>query len=219
MLITGASSGIGAATAKAAAANGWKVVLAARSADKLATLVSSIGETKAIAVNCDVTREEDVKSCIEAAASFGSLKAVFANAGLGATSSGSESGDTDNWRQMIDVNIWGLCLTVRYSLPELRKHAGHLLITGSSAGRSIVKGSVYGATKWFVHGYGQNLAMEMAEWGGRCTVIAPGMVDTPFFDTPKPGALTAEDVAEAVMYAVQQPHRVGIREILMTPNG
>ena len=219
MLITGASSGIGAATASAAVAKGWKVVLAARSGDKLADLVSSLGSERALAVSCDVTDEDDVKACVSKAASFGTLTAAFANAGLGASSSGSEAGDTANWREMIDVNIWGLCLTVRHCLPELRKTKGHLLLTGSRAGRSAIKGSVYGATKWFVQGYGQNLAIEMAEWGGRCTIIAPGMVDTPFFDTPKPNALTATDVANAVIFAVEQPHRVDVREILMAPNG
>ena len=98
---------------------------------------------------------------VASAAAFGTLTAVFANAGLGATVAGSETGDTANWREMIDVNIWGLCLTARHALPELRKtENGHLLMTGSRAGRNNISGSVYGATKWFVHGYGQNLAAE-----------------------------------------------------------
>ncbi len=220
ILITGASSGIGAATARAAAAKGWKVALAARSKDRLSDLVAELGNEQALAIGCDVTREEDVVAMVAAAAGFGNLTAVFANAGLGATGTGSEAGDTSNWREMIDVNIWGLCLTVKYALPELRKaENGHLLMTGSRAGRNNIKGSVYGATKWFVHGYGQNLAAEMAEWGGRCTVIAPGMVDTPFFDTPKPNALQAEDVAGAVMFALEQPARVAVREVYMTPGG
>lgn len=220
LLITGASSGIGAATARAAVAKGWRVALAARSKDRLSGLVAELGNEKALAVGCDVTREEDVVETVASAAGFGDLTAVFANAGLGATGAGSEAGDTANWREMIDVNIWGLCLTAKYALPELRKaENGHLLMTGSRAGRNNIKGSVYGATKWFVHGYGQNLAAEMAEWGGRCTVIAPGMVDTPFFDTPKPNALKAEDVAGAVMFALEQPARVAVREVFLTPGG
>lgn len=218
MLITGASSGIGAATAAAAVEKGWRVVLAARSGDKLKELASELGTGNALPVSCDVTNEDQVRRCIDEAAGFGTLAAVFANAGIGASSTGSEAGDTQNWRQMIDINIWGLCLTVRHSLPKLRQTKGHLLLTGSRAGRIALKGSVYGATKWFVHGYGQNLAIEMAEWGGRCTVIAPGMVDTPFFDTPRSDALTAEDVAGAVMYAVEQPERVNVREVFMVPN-
>ena len=167
-----------------------------------------------------MTIEQEVAAAVSAAVGFGTLKAVFANAGLGATRAGSETGDTSNWREMIDVNIWGLCLTVRHALPELRRAGdGHLLMTGSRAGRANIKGSVYGGTKWFVHGYGQNLAEEMSEWGGRCTVIAPGMVDTAFFDTPKPAALHAADVAEAVMFAIEQPPRVAVREVYLTPGG
>ncbi len=218
LLITGASSGIGAATARAAVAKGWKVALAARSQDRLADIVAELGSGNALAIGCDVTKEEDVAAMISDAAAFGTLRAVFANAGLGATIAGSEAGETANWREMIDVNIWGLCLTVRHALPELRKaENGHLLMTGSRAGRNHMKGSVYGATKWFVHGYGQNVADEMAEWGGRCTVIAPGMVDTPFFGSPKPDAMKAQDIAGAVMFALEQPPRVNVREVYMTP--
>ena len=82
-----------------------------------------------------------------------------------------------------------------------------------------LSGSVYGASKWFVHGYGGNLAQEMAEWGGRCTVIAPGMVNTAFFDEPKPDKLQPEDVANAVAYALNAPHHANVREVFMMPNG
>jgi len=215
--ITGASTGIGAATAKAAAARGWKVALAARSTDKLEALVEEIGSDKALALACNVTRQEDVAEAVDKAAEFGPIHAAFANAGTGATAPGCEGGDPDNWRQMIDINVWGLVLTCKAALPHLKQVKGHMLLTGSQAGRTHMPGAVYGATKWFVHGFGQNLHMEMNEWGGRCTVIAPGMVDTPFFDEPKPGALTSEDVAEAVVYALEQPHRVAVREIFLTP--
>jgi len=217
ILITGASTGIGAATARHLAVSGWRVALAARSAEKLDGLVTEIGTDRARALACDVADEASVAAAVAGAAEFGPLHAVFANAGLGATVPGAESGETANWREMIDVNIWGLCLTVKHSLPHLRATKGHMILTGSRAGRTILKGSVYGATKWFVHGFGQNLSQEMAEWGGRCTVIAPGMVDTPFFDTPKPGALTAEDVAAAVSHALAQPPHVNTGEIMLTP--
>jgi len=217
MLITGASTGIGAATARLLAEKGWRVALAARSTEKLSDLVSEIGPAKARAIACDVTDEASVASAVAQAAAFGPLHAVFANAGLGATVPGSENGETGNWRAMIDTNVWGLCLTVKHALPHLHETRGHMLLTGSQAGRTHMKGSVYGATKWFVHGYAQNLRLEMNEWGGRCTVIAPGMVDTPFFDEPKPGALTAEDVARAVVHALEQPARVNTGEVFLTP--
>lgn len=218
LLITGASTGIGAATARAASAAGWNVALIARSADKLADLAAEIGDD-ALALPCDVADPDDMRGAVAATVQrFGALDAAFANAGLGVTASGAEGGDIDNWRQMIDVNVWGLCLTAKLALPELRKTKGHMLLTGSRAGRSVLKGSVYGATKWFVHGFGQNLSEEMKEWGGRCTVIAPGMVDTPFFDDPKPEGMEPEDVARAVLYALEQPPHVAVNEIYMTPN-
>ena len=218
LLITGASTGIGRATAEAAVQAGWKVALAARSGNTLEELVGALGADRALAVPTDVTDPAQVETMIAKARAFGQLTSVFANAGLGASAAGTEKGELDNWREMIDVNIWGLCLTVKFAMPVLRQvKGGHILLTGSRAGRVTLPGSVYGATKWFVHGYGQNLAAEMAEWGGRCTVIAPGMVDTPFFDEPKPQALKAEDVANAVMYALAQPAEVNVGEVLLSP--
>ncbi len=218
LLITGASTGIGAAAARAAAAAGWRVGLAARSAEKLEALSSEIGDA-ALALPGDVTSESDQKAWVEACVSaWGGLDAAFANAGIGATAPGTEGGETANWRAMLDVNLWGALLTAKTALPELRKTTGHFVVTGSNAGRRHMKGSIYGATKWFVHGWAGNLAMEMEEWGGRCTVLAPGMVDTPFFDSPKPDGLTPEDVAEALLFALSQPARVNVREVHVTPN-
>ena len=219
LLITGASTGIGAATARKAAAAGWKVALVARSADKLSALVDEIGADRAAAFVCDVAREAEVERAVAQAADFGALEAVFANAGLGSTQPGVEGGDPANWRQMLDVNVWGVMLTAHYALPYLRAAGGHMVITGSNAGRRTVKGSIYGASKWFVHGFARNLAAEMDEWGGRCTLIAPGMVDTPFFDSPKPDGLDADAVADAVLYALSQPKGVSVGEILVTPQG
>ncbi len=218
LMITGASSGIGAATARAAAEAGWNVVLTARSQDKLDALVAEIGDS-ALAIDCDVSDADSVSRAVAFAVDrFGGLDAVFANAGVGATQMGTEAGELDNWRQMLDTNIWGALLTARMSLPELRKTKGHFLVTGSRAGRSVMKGSVYGATKWFIHGWAQNLAEEMREWGGRCTVIAPGMVDTPFFDEPKPQGLRPEDVARATLYALEQPASMNVNEVYVMPN-
>ncbi len=102
-------------------------------------------------------------------------------------------------------------------MPHLAEHKGHMLLTGSAAGRRHIPGSVYGASKWFVHGYGGNLAEEMKSFGGRCTVIAPGMVDTPFFDEPKPGKLRAEDVARAVLFALEADETCAVNEVFITP--
>jgi NADP-dependent 3-hydroxy acid dehydrogenase YdfG len=218
LLITGASSGIGAATARAAAAAGWSVGLVARSADRLEALAAEIGRDRALPLVCDVADAEAQQAAVAALVErFGRLDAAFANAGLGASTPGVEAGDPADWRTMLEVNIWGLLATAKATLPELRKTRGQLLLTGSRAGRTTIKGSVYGATKWFVHGLALNLMEEMREWGGSCTIIAPGMTDTPFFDTAKPDALQAEDVANAVLYTLQQPARVAMGEVYLLP--
>ena len=148
---------------------------------------------------------------------FGRIDIAFANAGIGATCPGTENGDPDNWRDMVLTNVLGCVLTARVCLPEIRKNAGHILLTGSRAGRTAIKGSVYSATKWAVTGYGANLREELSGTGARVTLIEPGVVDTPFFAEPKPQALAAEDVARAVIYAVSQPPHVDVAEILVLP--
>ena len=218
LLITGASSGIGAATARAAAAAGWSVGLIARSAEKLDALAQELGPDRALPLACDVADAAAQGKAVAAlVARFGRLDAAFANAGRGSRQPGVETGDLDDWRSMLDANIWGPLVTCKVCLPELRKTKGQILLTGSRAGHIALKGSIYGATKWFVHGFAANLRDEMQEWGGRCTVIAPGMTDTPFFDTAKPDKLKAEDVARAVLYTLEQPAHVTVGEVLLLP--
>ena len=143
--------------------------------------------------------------------------AAYANAGRGLSKPGTEAGDLDDIRGMIDLNVMGVVLTARALLPHLRKTRGTLVLTGSAAGRQHIKGSIYGATKWFVHGYAGNLAEEMREWGGRCCVVAPGMVDTAFFDDGAPDKLQPDDVAAAVMQMITAPDRAAIREVYLMP--
>jgi NADP-dependent 3-hydroxy acid dehydrogenase YdfG len=218
-LITGASSGIGAATARMAVQAGYRVGLAARSVDRLKSLAEELGgREKAIAIACDVASLDDQQAMVEATLkAFGRIDVVFANAGIGATMPGTEHGDADNWRQMVLTNVLGCVLTAKVCLPEIKKNRGHILLTGSRAGRQPFKGSVYGATKWAVTGYGYNLREELLGTGARVTLIEPGLVDTPFFDEPKPQGLRADDVARAVMYAVSQPAHVDVSEIMILP--
>lgn len=216
LFITGASSGIGAATAKAAAAAGWNVGLMARSKDKLDALAGEIGDS-ALAVPGDVTDFDEVAKAMAAVAeAFGGIDAVFANAGRGLKGSG-DAPDPDDVQGMIDLNIMGLLHTVRAGLDYLKDSKGTLVLTGSAAGRRHIPGSIYGATKWFVHGYAGNMAEAMREWGGRCTVVAPGMVDTAFFDEAKPDKLAAEDVADAVIHAITAHPRAAVREVFLMP--
>jgi NADP-dependent 3-hydroxy acid dehydrogenase YdfG len=216
-LITGASSGIGAATARHAAREGYRLVLAARSEEKLAGLARELDSERALAVRCDVTEWEDQQRMVAATLdTFGQLDVVFANAGFGAPRGFLES-DVEHWRAMVLTNVYGAALTIRATLPAVREARGHVLLTGSVAGRRALPGSLYSATKWAVTAMGESLRQEVEGSGVRVTLIEPGMVDTPFFDNRPRGALEADDVARAVMFAVSQPPHVGVNEILVRP--
>lgn len=219
LLITGASSGIGAATVRAAVKAGWQVALLARSRDALEKLAAELGDA-ALALPCDITERDQLSEAVaKTVERFGGLDAVYAIAGKGSSSPGIEQGDPDDWHAMIHLNVLAVLTTAHATLPHLRKTKGHFVVTGSKAGRDHMKGSVYGATKWFVQGLAGNLAEEMREWGGRCTLITPGMVDTPFFDEPKPDKIQPDDVANAVVFALSQPRSADVREIHIMPSG
>jgi NADP-dependent 3-hydroxy acid dehydrogenase YdfG len=223
LLITGASSGIGAATARAASEAGYRLVLGARRKRELDELARELGGAdRALARGCDVTNWSDVEGLVEAALSrFGQVDAVFANAGFGAKRGFLEE-SVEHWKAMIDTNILGVALTIRATLPHLLDRGdGHYLLTGSIAGRRIIPGSLYSATKWAVSAMGESLRQELrgthSSEGIRVTVIAPGMVDTEFFDERPSKALAADDIAAAAMYALSQPPHVDVNEIVVRP--
>jgi NADP-dependent 3-hydroxy acid dehydrogenase YdfG len=218
ILITGASSGIGAACAHSAIDAGHTVVLAARSEQKLKDLVAELGENAAYAITCDVTDPAAQAAMFKQANDkFGRIDVVFANAGVGATAMGTENGDIDNFREMILINNLGVAITAKLAIPYLKASKGQLLVTGSRAGNVVLNGSVYGATKWFIRGYVKNLAAELSGTGVRVSNIEPGMVDTPFFDEGKPDALRAEDIANAFLYVISQPDHVLVADIQVYP--
>lgn len=220
-LITGASSGIGAATARQAAQAGYRLALAARSADRLQTLADELGgDERALAVACDVTEWEQQQALVARTLdAFGRLDVVFANAGFGAGRSFLGS-DPDHWRAMVLTNVYGAALTLRATLPALREARGHLLLTGSVAGRRVLPGSLYSCTKHAVTAMAEAVRQELDGSGVRVTLISPGMVDTPFFDAGAPEwALRENDVADAVLYAVSRPPHVDVNEILVRPTG
>ena len=223
LLITGASSGIGAATARAAAEAGYRLVLGARSEDKLAALAEELGgDDRAIAVRCDVTEWEDNERLAAAAIeAFGGFDAVFANAGFGATRGFLEE-SPEQWRSMVLTNVLGVAYTIRATLPHLlERDRGHFLITSSVAGRRTLPGSLYSATKQAVTAIGEALRAELRTMHDntsiRVTLIEPGMVDTPFFDNRPQNALRDEDIASAVIFALSQPDHVDVNEILIRP--
>ena len=214
-LITGASTGIGAATARHAAEAGYRLVLAARSEDKLEALASEVG---GLAVRCDVTEWENQQALVKRALDeFGRIDVAFANAGFGGAR-GFENGTPEEWKEMVLTNVYGCALTIRATMPALRDAKGHLLLTGSVAGRRALPGSLYSATKWAVTAMGEAARLDFNDTGVRVTLIEPGLVDTPFFDDPPTiEALQADDIARAVMYAVSQPAHVDVNEILVRP--
>jgi NADP-dependent 3-hydroxy acid dehydrogenase YdfG len=218
LLITGASSGIGAATARQARAAGWRVVLAARSIDRLEQLAEELGgPDHALAVRCDVTDWDDQRRMVQSALdSFEALDAAFANAGFGGPR-GFLKDTPEHWREMILTNVYGAALTVRATIPALTTSQGHLLLTSSVAGRRVLAGSIYSCTKHAVTAMGEAARQDLHGSGVRVTLIEPGMVDTPFFENRPSDALHDEDVARAVMFALEQPPHVNINEILLRP--
>ena len=214
-LITGASTGIGAATARHAADAGYKVVLAARSEDKLRALADELG---GLAVRCDVTEWDDQQALVARTLDeYGRLDVAFANAGFGGAR-GFKAGTPEEWKSMVLTNVYGAALTIRAAYDALVDARGHLLLTSSVAGRRALPGSFYSVTKHAVTAMGEAARQELTEHGVRVTLIEPGIVDTPFFDNkPQIEALEDDDIARAVMYAVGQPARVNVNEILVRP--
>jgi NADP-dependent 3-hydroxy acid dehydrogenase YdfG len=217
-LITGASSGIGAATARHAADAGYRVALAARSRERLAKLAKELGgEKRALAIECDVTEWEQQEAMVsETLEHFDRLVVAFANAGFGGAR-GFLNDTPEHWRAMVLTNVYGAALTIRATVPALKETRGHLLLTGSVAGRRSMPGSLYSATKWAITGMGESARQDLNDTGVRVTVIEPGMVDTAFFDQRPTAALEADDVARAIMFAVSQPPHVDVNEILIRP--
>lgn len=217
-LITGASSGIGAATARRAAEAGYRLVLAARSEEKLAALADELGgPERALAVATDVTSWEDNEALVAAALdAYGRVDVAFANAGFGAKRGWLEE-TPEHWRAMVLTNVLGAAYTVRAALPQLRERRGHVLLTGSVAGRRALPGSLYSCTKWAVTAMAEAVRSELGDSGVRTTLIEPGAVETPFFDDPGEGRLEPDDIARAVIYAVSQPPHVDVNDVLIRP--
>ncbi len=224
VLITGASTGIGAATAKRLREADDRLVLSGRREQPLDELAAELGGGDDVLVKtCDVTEWEQVEALADAALErFGGIDVVFANAGFGA-SRGFLEESPEHWRSMVLTNVLGVAHTIRATLPHLlERGTGHYVITSSVAGRRALPGSLYSATKWAVTAMGESLRQEIRQMHEndriKVTLIEPGMVDTPFFDNRPTGALEADDIANAVVYAITQPDRVDVNEILIRPS-
>jgi len=236
--ITGASSGIGAATALALAAEGASVALAARRADRIEALAGKItGDGgKALAIETDVTDESQARAFVEGAKEgLGGLDGLVNNAGVMLL--GPVAGaETDDWRRMIEVNLLGLLYCTHAALPIMgAQGSGHIVNLSSVAGRMAAAGSaVYNMTKWGVGGFSEGLRQEVLHAGVRVTIVEPGFVDTELqghneLEIVKDGIkkmeeqigdlLQAEDIAAAIVYALTQPQHVSVNEVLVRPTG
>ena len=230
VIITGASSGIGAATARALDRCGCKLTLAARSADKLAALAGELGGDPLVVV-ADMTAGADVVRMVEeTVARFGRIDVLFANAGVYIPGQVAE-GDPDAWANLMDVNIDGVLRGVHAVLPHmLAQKSGDILVTSSISGHvDIVWEPIYSASKHAIQGFVHTLRRQVAPAGIRVGAIAPGMVanelwgytDAAAIDAmvAKRASLRSEDVAEAVVFMLAQPPHVTIRDLVMLPQG
>jgi NADP-dependent 3-hydroxy acid dehydrogenase YdfG len=217
-LITGAGSGIGAATARHAAEAGYRLVLGARSADKLEALATELGgEERAIAVPTDVTEWADNEALAAAATDrFGRLDVAFANAGFGAAR-GWLKETPEHWRDMVLTNVLGAAYTVRAAIPALKASKGHVLLTGSVAGRRVLPGSLYSATKWGGDRDGRGDPRRPRRHRHPHDADRAGHGRHAVLRRPGEGRLEPDDIARAVMYAISQPPHVDVNEILIRP--
>ena len=235
VVITGASSGIGEATAEALAEEGATVVVAARREERLSELVERLngGGGKALAVECDVTDEEQAHALIQRAKDeFGRVDILINNAGVMQLSK-IEKGLSDEWRTMFDVNVMGLLYTTDAAVQVMKEQgSGHLVNVSSVAGRKSgpLRGA-YSGTKFAVNAISEALRQELIEDNIRVTVVEPGAVETELPDhitdeEAREGIqsvyglddiLQAEDIANAIAYCVSQPERVSVNEILIRP--
>ncbi|MET2827494.1 SDR family NAD(P)-dependent oxidoreductase [Mesorhizobium shangrilense] len=233
-LVTGASSGIGEATALALAAGGARVAIAARRADRLEALAADIEKAggAALRIEADVTRAKDVTDMVDKViAEWDQLDILVNNAGIMLLSPTADA-VLDDWRRMVELNLLALMGVTKAALPHLKAAKGHVVNVSSIAGRVANPGaSGYAATKFGVVGFSEALRREVYADKVRVTVIEPGLVRTELGGhitnaASKAGldqrlatmeALTAEDVAAAILYAVSQPPRVNVNEIVIRP--
>jgi clavulanate-9-aldehyde reducatase len=234
--ITGASSGIGEATALACARAGAAVALGARRAERIERLAQQIVQEggRAIAVPTDVGDEREARKFVELAhTEFGRLDVLINNAGvmlLGPI----EDAPTDEWREMINANVFGVLYCTHAALPLMHAQgSGHIVNVSSVAGRVARAGAgVYNLTKFGVGAFSESLRQEAVPLGVRVTLVEPGAVATELVGHNRPEVLeqlaqsfggvtpmAAEDIANAILYAIGQPQNVSVNEVLIRPSG
>jgi NADP-dependent 3-hydroxy acid dehydrogenase YdfG len=234
-VVTGASSGIGEATVRALAAEGAAVVAGARRKERLDELVEEVSRQggRAVGVECDVTDEDQAHVLVQRAVEeFGRVDILVNNAGVMLLST-VQKGLSEQWRQMFEVNVMGLLYAADEAIRHMKEQrSGHIVNVSSLAGRKVARDSsgVYAGTKFAVNAISEGLRQELLEDHIRVTVVEPGAVETELPDhiTDEEAResvsglrslerLQAEDIANAILYAVTQPDRVSVNEVLIRP--
>lgn len=232
IVIMGASSGIGEATAKLLAERGAKLMLAARREDRLKMIQAAYPQADILIKQADVTDFAQVEAVVqEAHKAFGKIDVLFNNAGIMPTAP-LAAGHRDDWKKMLDINVMGVLNGIAATLPIMeQQQAGHIIATDSVAGHVVYPDSaVYCGTKFAVRAIMEGLRQEQRENQIKSTIVSPGAVQTELYTTiqdkevgeslrqaQQEWGLTSEDVAQAVVYAIDTPDRVSISNLIIRP--
>ncbi|MGW2034241.1 MULTISPECIES: SDR family oxidoreductase [Streptomyces] len=223
-LITGGGSGIGAAVARQLLDAGHRVTVTGRTERRLREFAGSLGDPEGLlTVAGDASAYDDVRHAVDRTVkAFGRLDTVVANAGV-ATHDSVAEGDPAGWTEMVLTNVLGPALLVRASVDALKESRGRIVLVGSVAGFVNTPGNLYGATKWAVTGLAENTRRQVTEFGIGVTLVAPGRVETPFWDgygsLPPGHLLTAGQIADSVVWAIRQPAGVDVNTVVIRPLG
>lgn len=223
-LITGGGSGIGAAVARQLLGAGQRVAVTGRGEERLRGFAEELGDPEGLlTISGNAGEYDQVRAAVEATIKeFGRLDTVVANAGF-ATHDSVAEGDPAGWTEMVLTNVLGPALLIRASIDALKETRGRIVLVGSVAGFVPGPGNIYGATKWAVTGLAENTRRQVTEWGVGVTLIAPGRVETPFWDSygslPPGHLLTADQIADSVVWAIRQPEGVDINTVVVRPIG
>jgi NADP-dependent 3-hydroxy acid dehydrogenase YdfG len=224
-LITGGSSGIGAATARQLLKLGHRVTVTGRNADRLDSFAAELGKpTDLLTVPGDASEPAAVQAAVDSTLqAFGQLDNAVANAGF-ATHDSLDDGDPGGWRSMILTNVLGPALLIRAALPALKETRGRIVLVGSVAGHVHTPGNIYGATKFAVTGLAENTRQLVTGDGVGVTLVSPGAVETHFSDpvgglAPDRDRITADQLAASIVWAVTQPEGVDINTMIVRPIG
>ena len=223
-LITGGGSGIGAAVARQLLDAGHRVTVTGRGEERLRGFAEELGNPEGLLTLAgDAADYASVRSAVDRTLKeFGRLDTVVSNAGT-ATHDSVADGDPAGWTEMVLTNVLGPALLIRASVDALKETRGRIVLVGSVAGFVPTPGNIYGATKWAVTGLAENTRRQVTEWGIGVTLVAPGRVETPFWDSygslPPGHLLTADQLADSVVWAIRQPEGVDVNTVVVRPIG